>query len=253
MFDTLYRMGFPGASSTDQEKQSARRVRVLLPLPLEGPYDYRVPPDLPLIPGDFVQVPLGKQTRVGVVWDPVELGTKDSSAVVVDSRLREIEARLETWRMTDSMRRFVDWVSAYSMAAPGAVLRMAMSIPEALSPGRPRIVYRLAENPPDYRATAARTRVVAELTDRPARGAINLARESGTGVGVIRGLADIGVLDAVELSDDAPLPQPDPRLPRPKLSEDQADAAADLVAKTQNGDPSVTLLDGVTGAGKTEV
>ena len=253
MFDTLYRMGFPGASSTDQEKQSARRVRVLLPLPLAGPYDYRVPPDLPLIPGDFVQVPLGKQTRVGVVWDPVEIGTKDSSAVVVDSRLRDIEARLDTWRMTDSMRRFVDWVSAYSMAAPGAVLHMAMIIPEALSPGRPRIVYRLAENPPDYRATAARTRVVAELTDRPARGAINLARDSGTGVGVIRGLADIGVLDAVELFDDAPLPQPDPRLPRPKLSEDQADAAADLVAKTQNGDPSVTLLDGVTGAGKTEV
>ena len=60
-------------------------------------------------------------------------------------------------------------------------------------------------------------------------------------------------MDAVEHSDDAPLPQPDPRLPRPKLSEDQADAAADLVAKTQNGDPSVTLLDGVTGAGKTEV
>ena len=180
-------MGFPGASSTDQEKQSARRVRVLLPLPLAGPYDYRVPPDLPLIPGDFVQVPLGKQTRVGVVWDPVELGTKDSSAVVVDSRLRDIEARLDTWRMTDSMRRFVDWVSAYSMAAPGAVLRMAMSIPEALSPGRPRIVYQLAENPPDYRATAARTRVVAELTDRPARGATDLARDSGTGVGVIRG------------------------------------------------------------------
>ena len=40
---------------------------------------------------------------------------------------------------------------------------------------------------------------------------------------------------------------------RAETFEDQADAAADLVAKTQNGDPSVTLLDGVTGAGKTEV
>ncbi len=66
-------MGFSGASSTDRiDADPIKRVRVLLPLPLAGAYDYRAPVDLSLIPGDFVQVPLGKQTRIGVVWDPVK-------------------------------------------------------------------------------------------------------------------------------------------------------------------------------------
>ncbi|MEC8205071.1 MAG: hypothetical protein VX075_16475, partial [Pseudomonadota bacterium] len=137
---TLYRMGKSGASSTDFREGAAKRVRVLLPLPLAGPYDYRSPPDLPVIPGDFVQVPLGKQTRIGVVWDPIDASGYSAASSFDNSRLRDIEARLGTPPMIESMRRFVDWVAAYSMSAPGAVLRMAMSIPEALTPGRPRIV-----------------------------------------------------------------------------------------------------------------
>ena len=31
--------------------------------------------------------------------------------------------------MTASLRRFVDWVAAYTLSPPGAVLRMAMSAP----------------------------------------------------------------------------------------------------------------------------
>ena len=39
--------------------ESGGRVAVLLPLPLAGPYDYRVPPDLAVAAGDFVEAPLG--------------------------------------------------------------------------------------------------------------------------------------------------------------------------------------------------
>ena len=110
-----------GASSTGRHEGAAKRVRVLLPLPLAGPYDYRLPPDLPVIPGDFVQVPLGKQTRIGVVWDSIDTSGYPAANAIDDSRLRDIEARLGTPPMTESMRRFVDWVAAYSMSAPGAV------------------------------------------------------------------------------------------------------------------------------------
>lgn len=246
-------MGFQGASSSKQETGTTKRVRVLLPLPLAGAYDYRVPPDLSVIPGDFVQVPLGKQTRIGVVWDALSDLQQPSEKVVDDSRLRDIEARLDTTGLGKPLRRFIDWISQYSMSAPGAVLRMAMSIPEALTPGRPRIVYRLAGTPPDYRTTPARERVIALLQDGPARSATDLARESGVGVGVVRGLTTIGVLEAVELPEDAPLPQPDLDLPGPTLSPNQQTAADDLIAKTKDGGFSVTLIDGVTGAGKTEV
>src|SRR3546814_1688041 len=46
---------------------SARRVQVLLPLPLTGPYDYLVPPGLEVVPGSVVAVPLAQRELVGVV------------------------------------------------------------------------------------------------------------------------------------------------------------------------------------------
>ena len=121
MMTTFYRMRISGTSSTDQFHTGAKRVRVLLPLPLVGPYEYRVPTDLSVIPGDFVQVPLGKQVRIGVVWDPVKTIGDVPAEAINDSQLRDIEARLDPWRLSESMRRFVDWVAAYSMAAPGAI------------------------------------------------------------------------------------------------------------------------------------
>ena len=43
-------------------------VSILLPLPLPEAFDYVVPDGLNLVLGDIVEVPLGKQTRIGVVW-----------------------------------------------------------------------------------------------------------------------------------------------------------------------------------------
>jgi len=58
-----------GATAPSLLQDDVTRVRVLLPLPLVGAYDYRVPEELALAPGDFVRVPLGKRSEIGVVWD----------------------------------------------------------------------------------------------------------------------------------------------------------------------------------------
>src|SRR5579862_8623476 len=111
------------------------RVRVLLPLPLAGAYDYAVPEDLAVAPGDFVVVPLGRNSFAGVVWDgPPETDPDTGAAAVPAAKLRPIEARLEAPPMPEPMRRFIDWVSNYTLSPPGAVLRMAMSVSAALSP-----------------------------------------------------------------------------------------------------------------------
>ncbi|NBS44847.1 MAG: hypothetical protein EBT34_14170, partial [Acetobacteraceae bacterium] len=46
----------------------AKRLRVLLPLPLADAYDYRAEDEAPP-PGSFVAVPLGGRQVIGVVWD----------------------------------------------------------------------------------------------------------------------------------------------------------------------------------------
>ncbi|HLM13903.1 MAG TPA: primosomal protein N', partial [Reyranella sp.] len=99
-----------------------RTVRVLLPLPLADAYDYSVPDGLEVAAGHFVIVPLGKRLTIGVVWG-------EGSGEVAVNKLRDIEEILPALPMADALRRFVDWVSAYTLAPPGAVLRMAMSVP----------------------------------------------------------------------------------------------------------------------------
>ena len=47
-------------------------VSVLIPLALPGPYDYAVPPDMAVVPGAIVRVPLGKREIYGVVWGAAE-------------------------------------------------------------------------------------------------------------------------------------------------------------------------------------
>jgi primosomal protein N' (replication factor Y) len=237
------------ASSTEPalKPNATRRVSVLLPLPLGTAYDYRQPADMELTPGDFVSVPLGRRQTVGVVW-----GDGDPAGIE-ESRLKDVTARLDCPPLPEATRRLVDWVARYTLSPAGAVLRMAMSIPEALEPALPRVGYTPAEDIPDIRMTAARQRVLAAVADGPARGATELAREAAVSTGVVTGLASAGALTRVALpADGDPVAEPDPDIAGPSLSDEQKDAGDRLAAAVADGF-SITLLDGVTGAGKTEV
>jgi primosomal protein N' (replication factor Y) len=223
-----------------------RRVQVLLPLPLPGVFDYRVPPEIEIQPGAFVSVPFGSRDAIGVVWSASNTGE------VPDDRLKEVHDRLDVSVLPESTRRFVDWVARYTMAPPGSVLRMAMSVTDALFPAKPRAAYRIAEAPPDIRLTSARKRVLAAAADGFPRPAIELAREAGVGVGVVSGLAQAGALEQVEMAEPR-VPKPDPSAAPVALTGEQCEAAEALVRQAAMPEFSVTVLDGVTGAGKTEV
>ncbi len=227
-------------------------VAVLLPLPLGGAFDYGVPEDgSRLEAGDFVAVPLGSRDVVGVVWGA-------GSGEVAAGKLRRVIARLEAPAMAAVTRRFVDWVAAYTLSQPGSVLRMAMSVPAALEPVRPLRGYRRSvppEKAPPLRETAARRRVLAVLDHGMAMARPDLIREAGVSAGVIAGLVSAGAVEAVALPPPGAFAVPDPAAGNGGvvLSDEQAVVAAALAAKVESGEFSVTLLDGVTGSGKTEV
>jgi len=224
----------------------SRRVQVLLPLPLEGTYEYRVPSELAVAPGAFVAVPFGRRDAVGVVW------SEGASGDVSDDKLKDIHGCFDVGGLSESTRRFVEWVARYTLASTGSVLRMAMSVPSALEPLKPRTGYRRTDMPSDFRSTAARHRVLAVLADGPPRPAAELARAAGVGPSVVTGLAKAGVLETVVLR-EPPLARPDPDCHSPELSVDQRSAADEMTGRVAAKAFSVTLLDGVTGAGKTEV
>ena len=53
------------------------RVSVLLPLPLAGAYDYRIPTGIDIAIGDYVVVPLGGRRVKGVVWGVAKLKVEE--------------------------------------------------------------------------------------------------------------------------------------------------------------------------------
>ena len=92
------------------------RVGVLLPLALAGVYDYTIPKDLVLAPGDYVVVPLGQREEIGVVWGA---GKGDVAA----ARLKPVLHRFDAPPMPEIQRRFIDWVADYTMSSPGASIK----------------------------------------------------------------------------------------------------------------------------------
>ena len=122
---------------------------------------------------------------------------------VAAAKLKRISERLDAPPMTPSLRRLVDWVAAYTITPPGAVLRMAMSVADALYPQRALTGYALTERgraaldaePP---LTPARKRVLVALAEGLPAPAADLARRAGCGAGVVRALAGLGLVEKLE-------------------------------------------------------
>ena len=221
-------------------------VDVLVPVALDQVYSYRVPAGLQLTPGDLVAVPLGARECLGVVW-----ADNPNPNPRLHNRLKDVDDKLDVPPLKGELRQFVDWVSAYTLASRGMVLRMALRMGDG-APGRERVGVRLA-GPAPARTTVARARVLALFGDRLTRAKGDAAREAGVSPGVIDGLIDEGTLETVVLPPEKLIEPPDPDLRKPDFSLGQLAAADALRTTVAQGGYTVTLLDGVTGSGKTEV
>jgi primosomal protein N' (replication factor Y) len=236
-------------------------VRVLLPLPLRGALDYRAPEGSAApLPGQFVRVGLGSRRVIGVVWDD------QSDGEVPAERLKPVIEILPTPPLRPELRRFIDRVAAYTLAPLGAVLRMAMSVEAALLPAPPRRVCDITpaglaaldgpggdKNRGGRKLTASRRRALEALRDGGAAPVAEIARRAGVGAAVVRGLIAAGLTE----ENRVPAMPPAPRVAGRRhdaatLSPDQRRAARHLVERTGAAGFSVTVLDGVTGSGKTE-
>ena len=220
-------------------------AQVCVPIPGAPSYSYVVPDGMAVAPGDFVQVPFGPRAMIGCVWD-------DEPSDVDPGKLRPIAHRFDAPPLPEPMRRFVDWVSNYTLSARGMVMRMALRTPAALEPERARDFLRLKSPPPDlHKKTAARAKVLAaagaELWTKP-----SLAQAAGVSSSVVDGLMKLDFFDTVTVEPQPLLPAPDPAHATPTLSDEQSQAADALAALVEADTFKPALLDGVTGSGKTE-
>ncbi|MFN3746046.1 MAG: primosomal protein N' [Hyphomicrobiaceae bacterium] len=226
------------------------RVPVLLPVALDQTYDYAVPAGVEVEPGDFVVVPFGPQTRIGLVWDQA---VGDQGKPIDEKKLKAIIERMDVPALPPTSLRFAEWVARYTLAPLGMVVRMMMSAQAAFEPAKPRLgVARVegAGEPP--RMTPARKRALEIAADGLIRAKSALAAEAACSSGVIDGLIEAGCLVEIVIPERR-FPRPDPAHATVTFTQAQQKAVNTLAAAVSAGRFSVSLLDGVTGSGKTEV
>ncbi len=225
----------------------ARRVvPVLVPMPAPKPYSYAVPEGMAVEPGSIVQVPLGPRQVVGVVWDGVDDGSVDPK------KLKAITQVFDCPPLARDMRTFLDWVATYTVSPPGLVARMALRAPAAFDPEPMVEGLRLTDARPE-RMTSARERVIATADNGFTWTRSGLAHAAGTSSSVIDGLTAQGVFETVFMPPPPVVALPDPDYVEHRLEGPQKQAALDLLESVDAGGFSVSLIDGITGSGKTEV
>jgi primosomal protein N' (replication factor Y) len=225
--------------------QPAPRAGVLLPLPLQGAYDYKLPKGTLVSRGLLVTAPLGPREQLGVVWGAAE-GT------VGDNRLKEAVPLDGTPALPEKLCDFVDWVAQYTLTPPGMVLAMTLRGARAFEPEATRIAYARGAQTPD-RMTPARQRVLEIAGDGLARNVPTLAEQAGVSPAVVRGLIAADALVRVELPEFERFETPNPEFTSVTLNEKQREAAERIVDDVAQAKFAASLLDGVTGSGKTEV
>jgi primosomal protein N' (replication factor Y) (superfamily II helicase) len=221
---------------------SASFAEVLLPLALDTAYTYAVPEGMVLQAGSYVEVPLGPRTYIGVVWDL-------RPASPTNMKLRDVAQVFDMIPMPETHRNFIEWLSQYYLEPKGSVLRMVLRVPSAFASPRELTAFRASGDVPK-RMTPQRQRILDIASEMPMR-AIELAKEAGVSVSVVKALAKDGALEEVALPSHRPFKKPHTENGTKTLSDDQR-AAAEILNATI-GTSKVTLLDGVTGSGKTEV
>ena len=235
-------------------------------------------------PGAFVLVPFGAQQRIGIVWDKPYPEHKETGAAgkgldasgpdagrrdgkrhdgkrhdgrcakaLPDKKLKSIIKPIDVPPLPVLSLRFAEWIATYTLSPLGMVARMMMSAPNAFEPAKPRLGVAIAQDavlPP--RMTAERIRVMELAGDGLIRARSELARQAQCSSGVVNGLVAAGCLVEVEIPPGR-FPIPDPEHAKVEFGEHQLEAVHGLRAAVDGDNFSVTLLDGVTGSGKTEV
>lgn len=220
-----------------------QRIAVLVPLPFEKAFDYAVPDGLHLEYGDFVRVPFGSRELYGVIWGEAEGKSPDNKLKSIATKAEHLPP------MTEQMREFIDWVAWYTLAPKGAVLKMALSVPDAMHTPATQTHYTNAQNAP--LTSKARQTIAAALDDGFARTLQEIAERAGISDSTVRKFAKEGGLVAHEIAMEPRLPNYKVQF-KPDLSDAQTTAVKRLLTHLKPTF-SVSVIDGVTGSGKTEV
>ena len=219
---------------------------VLLPLMFDDVFDYQADDGLKI--GQLVLVPFGKEEVIGVVW---KLG---KSADIDIKKIKKVIEVIKLPLLTAEMRSFIEKTAEFNMATRGMVLKMVLGQKENQLPRQKLTLYGLSlKNTEGIRLTAKRKAVMDFLADGKETEKDIIIGATGASDSILSALLKSGILYKKEVLFNEDTAEQEVNLTKQvNLTDEQEEAADILVRKIGNGF-SATLLDGITGSGKTEV
>ena len=222
---------------------------ILLPLAFNDVFDYQSDNET-LCRGQLVIVSFGKEELVGVVW---KIG---KSANIDIKKIKPIKQILSLPKLSPIMITFIQKTAEYNLAPLGLVLKMVLGQKTNQLPKQKVTLYGLQiknENLQGIRITTARKAVFDLMQDGKELEKEEIIRDTGVSSHIISAMIKSGFLYKKDVLVNETSPVQHINFSQPScLTEEQQKAADNLICKVNHGF-SATLLDGVTGSGKTEV
>ena len=222
---------------------------VLLPLFFDDVFDYKAD-DENLRIGQLVVVPFGRETHVGVIW---KIG---KSADIDEKKIKKITEVLRLPVIQAPLISFIEKVASYNLSPKGTVLKMVLGQKTNQLPKQKVTLFGLQiknENLEGIRLTESRKAVFQFLDNGKEAEKEEIIEQTGVSAQVINAMIKSGFLYKKEVLINETAEEQKVSLERHAvLTEEQQHAANQLVQRINNGF-SATLLDGITGSGKTEV
>ena len=230
-------------------------LRVAINAPLSRLFDYRAPTGSPATPGCRVEVPFGRRTRVGLIVELAEKSEVPENKLKAAGRVLDAEplfAEQDLWLIRFVSNYYHHPIGEVAAAAMPALLRQGKPLDATIrflsltAAGRAHDLELIAKKAPKQAA------LLQVLLDADTISFPDLDESMPGWRRAKKGLIDKGLAEEYEAADTgAGNPLANVEQERgPELNPDQRAA----VAAIRDSDGfSVSLIDGVTGSGKTEV
>ena len=221
---------------------------VLLPLVFDDVFDYSC--DEYLQVGQLVLVPFGREEHIGIVYKT------GKTANIDDKKIKKIKEIIKLPLISFKLVSFIEKVAQYNLASKGLVLKIVLGQKTNQLPKQKIQLLGLNiknENLDGIRITENRKAVFSLLDNNVELDKEAIIEKTGVSDSVINAMIKSGFLykKDVLINEEAPLQQVNLRK-QVELTDEQQLASDILIKKVNNGF-SATLLDGITGSGKTEV
>jgi primosomal protein N' (replication factor Y) len=218
-------------------------VEVLVPLPFDHSFSYSASLDLGVSIGSIVRVPFGRRSVDGLVVSLEGKDVKGLKPIYSIAHKCVLPKRLVDW---------VLWVADYCLIPKGTVLKTLWGGPLIPQLATQNLIV-LNDSFISNKTTSTQKKVLDCLTAH-AKPLLRkeIRQRLGVSEGVIAGLINKGMLKVIFAPAQSKAMDPLPAI-IPTLSAEQESAGQLLINEMHAEHPCVTLLDGVTGSGKTEV